>query len=467
MADRDAPLFDPFEFQLNSADVTVGGFCCIQIPTSLIPYITGALEPLRFPMAWYGENGDVTRAMRIFSTLIAELGAMITACQNQNSTPSSGESEDCMSGNCGPTPPVKIDNGRLYYWWCCEWVEIGNLTLDAPLTPDDNVVEPEVPEEQVNLACLKARVIGEMVWDLVKTIPDTIDDTLPIFWVPEIQKRYGVDLYDKFVVAAIGSLVTGGIMELVGEQYSIIPDYMSVFSTYSKEKYICHLAQNLSGETSAIVQADLETIMMSLQVLLLAHVGVAYIANCILAIGIADFDRATRAAALDSREYDCSCPEEQPVVPEGMDWAHFYDFRLDQYDWVIDSQDGEWQMGVGFVNEIVQYANLPQASKNSEFAGTDDAQWRYWRATVQWPVSSGYADACMVRVQGQGNVAIEPYIGMPIVSGSVNSPFPDGAIFRCFRGQSGDPNASGTAILKTLLIAGTGDDPFPNDAPYP
>ena len=87
------------------------------------------------------------------------------------------ECEEDMSTN-GPCPPLKIEGGKLYWWQCCEWLEVGSM--DASQTQDS--VPPDMWEQgetpPTYHACGKAYAVwtvinrtGEAIWEASEDVP--------------------------------------------------------------------------------------------------------------------------------------------------------------------------------------------------------------------------------------------------------------------------------------------------------
>lgn len=85
---------------------------CIPCNADWIPYLIGALEPLRWPDNWKGADGDIIQAMRFVESLMASI-ASASECETPMIT-------DIRLVNC--VLEVSYDGGG-------NWITVGNLAL--------------------------------------------------------------------------------------------------------------------------------------------------------------------------------------------------------------------------------------------------------------------------------------------------------------------------------------------------
>jgi len=368
MADYGGEITSPVVAWLNAALVSVSGECCITLPTSLIPFIVGALEEYRMPDMWYGDDIDKIFAMKVFSTLVAELGAVISVCgQNSGSsgcTPECGESLD-MAIKC---VPLSITDGKLYYTNGCEEVEIGPVggeTSGKDIIPD---TEPTEPEPQADLRCLKANIVADLIWRVSEAIGDVIESTMPQNYISEVEKRAGIQLDTPGMLGTWGTYWTYRLL---------LSDFIGAdFSDTQKSDFICKFSQVADGATSNVSEKEMDRIHATLaQSLGIDVVATGFFENVVLAIGKARIQQAVNMAASAAMEFDCPCINggSADAVPDGMTWVKVFDFKLGTYGFVpYVNQSNHHEMGVGFVTDELDGggANVPQFYRA---AGADTA----------------------------------------------------------------------------------------------
>lgn len=205
----DVVPFDAFEPSAPAALVAAGDYCCINLPLSLIPFISGALEPLRYPQAWHGTDQEISNATAIFDSFVAEL-AMLQECQGEPGPQGEQgiqgiQGEQGEQGEIGPQGPqgeqgIQGEQGPQGY--------TGPTGATGPQGPQG---EPGAQGEQ-----------GEPGWNPIITVP-VADDWDHVWggWVTlatYMQDR-AEDVLDK-----IDTL--GDVMDVVGwflEQFGVIP----------------------------------------------------------------------------------------------------------------------------------------------------------------------------------------------------------------------------------------------------
>jgi hypothetical protein len=160
---------------------------------------------------------------------------------------------ECDMAN-GPCLPVKIENGKLYYWNCCEWQEVGdvggNVTTEGP-TIDD---APYTEETDEILQCRKAYAIAKFAEALFSTMQDA-SDMDPFTGIPYIANQMSyVDWSwtDRFAMWS----------EWVAFD-EIIPGFTLDWSTTNTEVLVCKLLGKLNTYEQGVTEEEFSLIKSS------------------------------------------------------------------------------------------------------------------------------------------------------------------------------------------------------------
>lgn len=121
-----------------------------------------------------------------------------------------------------PCPPLKIENGKLYWWNCCAWVEVGALTTT---TEDPSGQQPFPPDSEGSFpefsACGRADAlvtafqgVTETAWANRASNPQT--------WVPAIKAELGGRDINEFLMA--NAIYQGSYLDLLFDYDDLVPD---------------------------------------------------------------------------------------------------------------------------------------------------------------------------------------------------------------------------------------------------
>lgn len=415
---REGPPFDVFEDGIDASAVNVNGACCITIPTSLIPFITGALEPLRYPGAWYGSDTQIIYAMKVFSTLIAELGMMISACGQVTSDCNQSECGGCNDMTANNCVPVKIDNGTLYYKSGCEWVPVGNFSgVDGghDQIPD---ITPTDPQEQTDLQCLKANIIANYIYRVVDAFLMTMEDTGPLQYIETMERRAG------------SQLDSGPLMAMWFAWWAnevLIDSWMDVnYGDNTKQEFICRLAPQMVATTSDLSESEYNAIHAYMAITLGTDVlSDPIFQNAILAINKGRFERAIRLATSLGDTYDCACPDNE-VIPITTEWVKIFDFTKGTYGFTKNGAMNQvfYEAGVGWYQSAADGGcyNVPRVGRVPGIDAADPALFRYIAVYItDWPSGAPGGGLPCFAFKNNGAVYYannQGMRGLPKVSGS-------------------------------------------------
>lgn len=460
MGDNSARVVAPVLAWLDAGLVNVSGECCITLPTSLIPFIVGAIEEYKLPDMWTGDDSDIIYAIKVFETLSAELSAVISNCGSSASNcgyTSQCEDTSYMANKC---VPLSIRDGKLYWNNGCEEVEIeGKLgeTSGKEEIPD---VEPTEPEPQADLRCLKANIVADLIWKVSEAIADCIDDTMPQNFISEVEKRANIQLDTPGML---------GAWAVWWEFQLLLSEFIDAdFSDTQKSDFICKFSQVADGATSNISDKEMDRIHAAMaQSLGLDVIATGFFENVILAIGKARLQQAVNMAASAAMEFECPCINggSADQVPDGMTWQKVFDLKLGTYGYVpFGNFSNHHEMGVGFVCDQLDGggANLPSFRRA---AGADTASApfiRYARMHVKsWPnvltVQGGTAAMMWVGNNRVGIDAANRGKEWPFIMINEGVGFGTSISFGWDEWFTGTGNNPYRAVIDRIIIAGTGD----------
>jgi hypothetical protein len=226
--------------------------------------------------------------------------------------------EQTTMSNC-PIPPIKIEDGILYWWHCCAWVPVGSIGSTAGQLPDDPLNTEDDPEFQYS-ACGKATAIVEMIYLIVSACYDQIAE-YPWRWIPQIEQTCGYDLDNQWLLLNVTGLIAFDLAGFGTDE---------LFSDLEKQSLICAIAPLMAADGSGISQDTYEEIKEifagEFYQDILAR-GEFY-RNAINALGWHDMSAVAQLGVTDT-DANCDCPELPfiPVWPDGIEWSYFWDFK--------------------------------------------------------------------------------------------------------------------------------------------
>jgi hypothetical protein len=250
------------------------------------------------------------------------------------------ENEDDMACQ-GAEPPIKIENGILYYWWCCAWQAIGSLPGAAP----EDVIDPfaAVDPAPTYSACSKAKAIVDVIYGVADVVWENQLET-PWTWVGTVED-YVVghnDLDDNQIISAF----------LVAITLNAIYEYTDIFDPVDRQQFLCFVASLLDDTAAGITRDQWDDMIGGLGAIYGEGID-DFFRACADAIGPSDMREITVLQSIDAG-YDCSCPPDGIPDPTGgwlgYDWIHYFDFSLTQSPGVIVGALTVWEQGSGFVD---------------------------------------------------------------------------------------------------------------------
>jgi hypothetical protein len=144
--------------------------------------------------------------------------------------------EDCeenMSAN-GPCPPLKIEGGKLYWWQCCEWLEVGAIGGAAS--------QEEIPEDSweeggqtpTYYACGKAYAVWTVINRTAEAIWEASEDVPLYNVIGYVEAAAGFNLSNNAIIRGIADVQLakiGGISKA------------ELLDPVKLQEILCHLVQ--------------------------------------------------------------------------------------------------------------------------------------------------------------------------------------------------------------------------------
>lgn len=384
--------------------------------------------------------------------------------------PAECDEMECDNMGCNsPTPPVKIENGNLYYWHCCEWVLIGAL---GGIQTD---IEDTAPEEPVpdDLSCRKAKHMAEMLDAVGMYGWNNFGVFGAIIW------SWVGDLRNEFDFLELSKWKCVEAFEYANTSYQLSPlFYREDFPTHLVQELVCKWAEILSPDTLSVSSSEFSDMKQAMKQITEGFVE-AYLGALMDAIGKSGFTWVALDAEHDDAA-DCECPGEG--IPdhtgswEGMDWVHFWDFtRGDDYlDWSV-SGGTVFVAGQGFVDWANTGTGYSKTAINT-LLPNDSAGGTIKRVYTQLHIDNGFdysGDAwkcttSAATVFGSGSPGGDPVSAGGIINddrvanrvcGSS-----DNQLNLICEGHIGtpwtDPVDPRSPFIRAVAVGGTGTDPF-------
>jgi hypothetical protein len=192
--------FDAFLVNVPARDLYGAGTVCLPIPKRVIPFVLGAMESLRYPLAWDGSDDEIRLVTSQVEHFISSL-VLYDNCEEPQ-TPDNGQDEpqprdwgiqinlsDCEGGIMsnsvcvGPGPGLRWNAaGQLEVYCYGQWVTVPGANGETVTTPDDEapllddiisggnfgVDKPQLPDVSTieNYGCRKAAAYADAIYDV-------------------------------------------------------------------------------------------------------------------------------------------------------------------------------------------------------------------------------------------------------------------------------------------------------------
>lgn len=207
------------------------------------------------------------------------------------------ESEETMS--TGPCPPIKVENGILYWWQCCEWLEVGSIAPadTAPDLPDDLWENDELPAPTY-YPCGQANAVLDAIWEVASQMWDEGDES-PFGWIGDVQGVLpGFDLSDQYT---FNGIMEGEVLRALsyGEE--------EVFDLVTKQAVLCRLEKLFTDSPGTLTDEQYNNIKGCFTSEMGGEQGIFDWAR--RAIGKKNLSNIAKMGATDSTA-DCECPGE-------------------------------------------------------------------------------------------------------------------------------------------------------------
>jgi hypothetical protein len=216
--------------------------------------------------------------------------------------------EELLAMLNGPCPPIKIENGQLYWWSCCEWQLVGAIdgavTIDEPWQADDQGQYPEFS------ACGKAAAIHDSIVAVADGMWDHRDN-FPWQWVGGVEGRVpGYNLSNTWIV--------NGVLEAIRLDIVFGPD--DIFDETSLKRVLCRIESIMTADQSGVTSDQFSQIIGFYASEFGALGGGNLYGYAIQALGRGNLSTIAALGATQTNR-DCACPSEgDPTSPTASGW---------------------------------------------------------------------------------------------------------------------------------------------------
>jgi len=353
---------------------------------------------------------------------------------------------------------LECREGVLWYRMCGKWYPVEGCTegQTPPSETDEDVIPSETPEQAESWKCSKATVIVNKLFEVAEA---ALDNALTLDFIGNVQDAVGMDLNN----AALRSLHIQIAIMTVLQLEEIRDDW----TLERKADMICDLSKRLDGSNNDIGPNQWDIIKNEVTTSFAPDIFMQNFASlCLLSIGFDNLRTLTRTAVylLPS---DC-CPSESEI-PGLYDWAHEIDFSAENtlYDWVPTGVGATHEIGTGIVSTPVAYGDrLAGVVKSLPPVLPEGARFTFMLAEfTSWPVGDG-ATTFWFKLGPDVIYSDNGLYGKPLVKAETDRLVSQGQpIEFCWNSTLENP-PSGEHILKRIVYAGLGTDPFPADPAY-
>jgi len=254
--------FDPFGHRAEAINLSRDGSICVPIPRRIIPFLLGAVNPLRWPDMWTGDAAEINRTTGQVENFLSDL---ITHADC--SVPLPGEPEPTVidvwhtAGSCNLfqeeftmpcldiTGLLKIENGILYGKdSCCDWVAIGALEgIEAPVDP--GVIDDLLPSGQEYSACGRAYAIWK-----------TINETVSAVW--DYHTSWPWDIIGDIKSHSPVNLTTSGVWQAIAQAVivDVVFDSGDVEDQSKLQNVLCQMSVTMEATNEKLSDAEWDAI---------------------------------------------------------------------------------------------------------------------------------------------------------------------------------------------------------------
>lgn len=434
--------------------------------------LAGFLSYLGRGRAYDAQTGSITDAQEI-GWAIFDRNMPMTPCAGRDDEespieqPSIGElpcdwcyegvNEECSEMTCCIDALEWRNDGELWYRQCGKWylVEGGK---GYPVLPDDDIKEAPDEETANDWACSKATVIAEKLWQIAQYALDHYND-LNFIWA--IQDNVGLDLSNAQLLGMQEFLIASSILQL--------ENFQTVITEANKTELICRLSRVLDGSNNDIGAEQTQKIadaVRSLTSVWTDPLNWTFISQCVNSVGRENWRIVTRNSVLTPG--NC-CPPEGIDFPAGTTWAKDFDLTSSLYTGAVRGNKSAFVEGQGIVADITANFDWIAGYEIARPSPAATSQLLYVELHYSaWPTAPGHSVANWSYHHPNVLNNLATFWGRAVISFETNETVNQGETLQFGNAGCGnsDPQPSGQSILTRIIIAGSGEDPYPDVPDY-
>lgn len=283
--------FDAFLVNVPARDLYAAGTVCLPIPKRIIPFVLGAMESLRYPLAWDGTEQDVRLVTSQVEDFISRL-VLYDNCdppeqpQDEPDEPEPRDwgitiqlsdcgGDDVSNSVCvGPGPGLRWNSaGQLEVYCYGQWVTVPGANGETITTPDDSgplvddiissgnfgTDKPQLPDVSTieNYQCRKAAAFAEAIYDVAAYgVGQYLQLTFAYGFMNAMRQQFPVlSLSKNWLYVAYQYLGTQNVLEALTPW----PEYS--WSTQLQDNLKCSIYRVVDGSTREVTYNEQQRVV--------------------------------------------------------------------------------------------------------------------------------------------------------------------------------------------------------------
>lgn len=347
--------YDVVFYPVAPSDIYAGRNLCVQIPEKIIPYIIAALDPYTYPDAYLGTRleRDLTAVQvdHFRATLAAReecRGDSETECPPRETRVMSAcggggyyDCGGCEMPNCsGPSVPIKVENGAIWWWACCDWVKVGDVeAFDTDTETGELIAPPDGTVPSTGSACGTAVAILGSIVDVAVSITENLNPLTLVKGVrgdnPGLKLNAGY-IWDAYL--AYLQIVLLDEIDPLDPLTEILWDEEAIFDADRLQAWICRYKNIFKDEYTVPTKQQIKAAWEIAKGIYPLFV-VSFWQSVTLAIG---FDQLAEVGQFGSQitDADCDCPADADPLetPNAAGWYLSQEYDMQQTTFVADNE---------------------------------------------------------------------------------------------------------------------------------
>lgn len=374
-----------------------------------------------------------------------------------------GCSEDCEDFMTCAITDFRCNNGVFEMFQCGKWLPVpicdGMFSGGNPPADDDPVVvEPDDDEQAADWRCSKATTIVDTLFSVAAA---ELEHKFAVLFVREVEQECGLDLSNWQLYNNQLFLLSSEVVQ---------EDLSDALTDAHRDSLICKLFSRLDGSNNDLGANQWDIIGREL---VSEYIGnpleFTFMSGAKEAVGLQTMRALTRTGVLLTVG-DC-CADPGPELPANTTWAKDIDLRVSQYGGTLVGTDAVWTEGIGVVATLNgNFDNIAGWRKSRSSPASSSTLTFVHLEIPTWPIKADNGGVTSWVYQHPNIVNANPnFWARSEIEFECNEVVNQGEELQFVNGSIGSavPEPSGgTSILRRIIIAGYGADPFPDIPNY-